>query len=183
MSNLRKFINEHRIEFDDAEPSAGHFARFAERLDEQPVTRSIARNPSQILKIAALIIVLISMSVLAFDFATREIRERFASQKTGAELPLEIREAVQYYDNQTNTQIATLHKMAAIHEDPGALSASVLKEIQSLDATTDELKKSLTGNPGNEQIFDAIIRNQQMKEAMLNTIITQVSQSKKQLKP
>ena len=183
MSNLRKFIKEHRVEFDDAEPSAGHFERFAARLDEQTVKRSLARNPSQILKIAALIIVLISMSVLVFDFATREIRERFASQKAGTELPLEIREAVQYYDNQTSRQIATLYKLAAIHEDPGALSATVLKDIQSIDATTDELKKSLAGNPGNERIFDAIIRNQQMKETMLNTIITQVSQSKKQLKP
>ena len=179
MSNLRKFVKEHRVEFDDTEPSAGHFERFAARLDNQPVTRSLTSNRSQMLKIAALIIVLITGSVLVFDFVTRGIREQFAAEKSGTELPLEIREAAQYYDNQTSMQIATLHKLTAIHEDAGALNASALKEIQSLDATTSELKKSLAGNPDNERIFDAIIRNQQMKETMLNTIITQLSPSKK----
>lgn len=178
MSNLEKFIREHQSEFDDAEPSTGHFERFTARMDVQPVTRSLGRNHSQMLKVAALIVILITGSVFVFDFATRELRERFASKQQGQELPLEIREAFQYYDNQTTTQLATLHKLVANRNDAGTLGVSTLKEIQSLDAVTDELKKSLAGNPGNEHILDAIIQNQQMKESMLNTIITQLSQSK-----
>lgn len=179
MTDLQKFIREHRAEFDDAEPSTGHFERFASQLDEQPVVRSIARGRSQMLKVAAMIIVMVSVSVFVFDLATREIRDMFASEKQETELPLEIREAVLYYDNQSRTQIAALHKLAVNNEDADALSASALKEIQGLDATTNELKKSLAENPGNEHILDAIVRNQQMKETMLKTIITQVSQSKK----
>ncbi|MEI7724162.1 MAG: hypothetical protein WCK09_03610 [Bacteroidota bacterium] len=179
MPNLQKFIRDHQSEFDDAEPSAGHFDRFAARLDALPVTRPVARTRSQMLKIAALILVLISVSVMVFDLATREIRDRFAMAKQGSELPLEIREAVQYYDNQSGKQMATLQSLTANHADAVALNASALKEIRSLDATTNELKKSLTENPGNERILDAIIQNQQMKETMLNNIITQLSPSKK----
>ena len=175
MTNLEKQIKNHLEEFDSQEPNQGHFKRFEDRLREQPELKSQGQNRLQGIKIAALIIIMISVSVFVFDFATREIRERFSAEKERTELPLEIREAVQYYNNQTNTQIATLHKMAANHAEAGALNASVLKEIQSLDHATEELEMSLQDNPGNEQILDAIIRNQRMKETMLNTIITQIS--------
>lgn len=177
MSNLEKYIKDHSEEFDTYEPEPGHFGRFEDRLIKQPVLKPSGHNRSLLLKIAALIIILITVSVFVFDFATREIRERFASEKYGTELPIEIMEAVQYYDNQASTQIATLHRLVANREDAGTLSATAIIEIQSLDAATDDLKKSLAENPGNEHILDAIIRNQQMKETMLTNIITQLSQS------
>jgi len=179
MPKLENYIKNHLAEFDSNEPEPGHFVRFEHRLDVKPEKKLSGNYRLRFLKVAALIILLISLSVFVFDFGTREIRERFADEKQGTELPLEIREAVQYYDNQANTQIATIHKLAANQEDAASLSASALNEVQSLDATTSELKKSLAENPGNEHIFDAIIRNQQMKEAMLKTIITQLSQFKK----
>jgi hypothetical protein len=137
------------------------------------------QNRSLLLKIAALIIILITVSVVAFEFVTREISNRFAIEKEGTELPLEIREAFQYYDNQTSVQMATLSKLAQRREDALALNTSALNEIRSLDAITSDLKQSLSENPGNELILDAIVRNQQLKETMLNTMITQISQSGK----
>ena len=179
MPNLEKYIKDHRDEFDSNEPEPDHFRRFEQRLNGQPELKPIRHNRYRLLKIAALIIMLISVSVFVFDFATREIRERFAAEKQGRELPVEIREAVQYYDNQTRTQLAAITKLAANREDASVLNTSALKEISNLDATTEELKNSLAGNPGNEHILDAIIRNQRMKETMLTNIITQLSQSVK----
>jgi hypothetical protein len=177
MQKLEKYIHDHLDEFDFNEPEEGHFKRFEDRLSQQQVVGHIGHNRSQALKIAALIILLITISVFVFDFATREIRDRFATVKAGGELPMEIREAVQYYDNQTNTQLAAIEKLSENREDAGTLNASALKDIRCLDAATEELKNSLAGNPGNEHILDAIIRNQQMKEAMLQTIISQLSQN------
>ena len=179
MSYLEKYISDHRDEFDAGEPEPGHFQRFEAKLKDQPVAIKHGHNRSLILKVAAAILILISVSVFVFDLATREIRERFASEKTDTELPVEIREAVQYYDNQANTKIAALHKLAEKHEGAGALDASAYNEIQSLDATTEELKKSLAENPGNEHILDAIILNQQMKGSILNSIINQLSRQEK----
>jgi hypothetical protein len=179
MSDLEKYIKDHQEEFDSTEPEPGHLRRFEDRLAEQPGMKLPRFNRPLLLKIAALIIILISVSVFIFEFATREIRDRFAHESQAAELPSEILEAVQYYDNQTITQLATIHKLAFNNSDAEALSSATLKDIRSLDASTDELKKSLAQNPGNEHILDAIVRNQQMKENMLNTIITQISNSKK----
>ena len=180
MPNLESYIKNHLDEFDSPEPEPGHFRRFGERLNEQQGLKPEVHSRSQMLKIAALIIILITVSVFVFDYATREIKQRLGSGKEGTELPVEIMEADQYYDNQTNTQISTIRKLAATREDAVALNATALHEIAGLDATANELKKSLAENPGNERILDAIIRNQQIKEAMLNTIITQLSHQNNQ---
>jgi hypothetical protein len=179
MSELEKYIRNHQGEFNSEEPIAGHFDRFEEMLTTLPKPGQKDQNRSLLLKIAALIIILITVSVVAFEFVTREISNRFAIEKEGTELPLEIREAFQYYDNQTSVQMATLSKLAQRREDALALNTSALNEIRSLDAITSDLKQSLSENPGNELILDAIVRNQQLKETMLNTMITQISQSGK----
>jgi hypothetical protein len=178
MNDLEKYMRDHRDEMDDQEPGPGHFERFESRLALQPAGVHPGVNRFAMLRIAALILLLITVSVFIFDFAGREVRERFATKKAGAELPLEIREAVQYYDNQTTNRLGTLHKLAATQNEPGAPGESARKEMQNLDAATAELQQLLAANPGNERILDAIIRNQQMKETVLNNIISQVSQTK-----
>ncbi len=180
MQNIEKYIKDHVDEFDSGEPDEGHFNRFAERLAARPLLKPASHRPSVMLLVAALIIVMISVSVFVFDFATSGIRKRITGETQGAELPLEIREAVQYYDNQTSRQIDTLAKLAENHSETGALCATALKDVRSLDATTAELKRSLTENPGDERVLDAIIRNQQMKEAMLNTIIARLARAQNQ---
>ena len=178
MKDLEKFIVDHRDEIDSTEPYPGHFQRFERRLASHPVASGSAFRPSLMLKIAAIILLMITVSVLVFDMASREISHRFASREQRAELPIEIRQAVQYYSNQTDTQLSTLNKLAAAQHEPGGISETAVREIRDLDAATAELKKLLDGNPGNERILDAIIQNQQMKESVLNTIISRVSQQK-----
>jgi hypothetical protein len=182
MSKLERFVNEHRAEFDSDEPESGHSERFAALLDSQVVVSGPPRRVFGTLKIAAVILVLISFSVLIFETATRSIREWFSAQAVRTELPVEIRDAVKYYDDRANAQIAAIHQLSLNRDDAAVISASALKEIRLLDAGTEELKKSLTVNPGNENLLDAIVRNQQMKDNMLENIITQLSHSMKQTK-
>jgi hypothetical protein len=179
MSQLEKYIINHRDEFDTGEPHPGHFTRFEDLLAAQTVVKQTRSIRPMLLKIAALIVIMITVSVFVFDLATSEIGDWYAGKGKGDQLPPEIREAVQYYDNQADAQIAALHQLAANHPGAGALSASAVKEIQNLDATTDELKQTLATNPGNEQILDAIVRNQRMKETMLNNIIKQITHTKR----
>jgi hypothetical protein len=178
MSDLEKYMRDHRAEFDGDEPDPGHFKRFEERLATQPVTMHRGVNRFAMLKVAALILLLITVSVFVFDWAGREIREQFATGKQGTELPLEVREAVQYYDSQTATQLGTLNKLAAAQNEAATVNESARKEMKNLDAATAELKKLLAGNPGNERILDAIVQNQRMKESVLKNIISQVTQTK-----
>jgi hypothetical protein len=171
-------MSEHRDEFDSFEPDPGHFGRFEQRLAAQPQTMRPLVNRSVMLRIAALVLVLISISVFLFEYAGKFIGERFAAGRAGTELPLEVREAVQYYENQAATRLGTLNALAANQKGTGNISESALSEIRTLDASTADLKKMLAASPGNEHILDAILRNQQMKESVLNNIISQVSQTK-----
>jgi len=178
MPNLEKYIKDHLDEFDSNEPADGHFERFQERLPKQAELTMMVHNRTRLLKVAALIIILISVSVFLVEFAGREIRERFASANQGTELPTEIREAILYYDNQTHAQLGTLNKLTASNPGALSLSESALVEMRNLDKSTADLKVIFLSNPGNENILDAIIRNQQMKETILKNIIHQLSQSK-----
>jgi hypothetical protein len=177
MANLEKYMKDHRDEFDSGEPEPGHFRRFEERLAASHIEPGPASGRGHLLKVAALILLLISVSAVVFDFATKELREKFAGRGE-AELPFEISEAVNYYDNQASVKMAVLEKLAVDREDGALLTEAAAKEIRDLDAATNDLKRSIAMNPGNEQIFDAIIRNQQMKETYLNTLINQLSHTK-----
>ena len=178
MSDLEKYIIDNKEDFDSTEPPPGHFGRFESRLNGHAVKAEPEIGRAMLFKVAAVILVLITGSVLVFDLVTKEIRERFASEKPGSEIPAEISEAVQYYDNITNTQLGTLHTIAATQQESGVALASAASEIKEIDAATEELKKLLADNPGNERILDAIIQNQQMKQSVLNTIISKIEQKK-----
>jgi hypothetical protein len=45
----------------------------------------------------------------------------------------------------------------------------------ALDAGTKELQRSLAENPNDERIQAAIIQNQQMKEGIMNTILSKLN--------
>ncbi len=178
MSDLRKFMTEHRDEFDSSEPDPGHFRRFEDLVESGVRLSQPAVNRTMMLKAAALILLMITVAVFIFDLGRREIRERFSAGSRASELPIEIRQAIEYYDNQTTKQLGTMHKLAANQREPGMVSESARNQIHNLDAATEELKKLFAGNPGNERILDAIIQNQQMKESVLTNIISQISQKK-----
>ena len=175
MTDLKKFIHDHRDEFDDMEPDPNHFNRFEERLSAMSSIRPVPVNRFQMLRIAALILVLISVSVFVFDLATREIRERFGAQTARLELPVDVKEAILYYDNQSAKQLAEISKLAGNNPAGRELSASAMKEIDKLDENTNELKGSLLQNPNNERLLAALIQNQQMKDGILSNIVSKLT--------
>lgn len=179
MSDLEKFIRDHREELDSSEPGPAHFKKFETLLQKQPIILHTGIHRSMMLKVAALILVMITVCVFVFDLATKGIRDRLMNQNAGTELPLEVKEAVQYYDMQVAERFGQLHKLASSSEEARILNSNAFREIQNLDVSTDELKRSLAENPNNERILAALIQNQQMKEGIMNNIINQLTQVRK----
>lgn len=175
MSNLEKFIKENRSDFDDAEPSAGHFGRFAARLEEELPAHNFSRNRPQMLKIAALILLLICLSAIVFDFAATQIRKNFMPETANVQVQDELKDAISYYESETTEQLAVLGNLTHGKQEAIQTSSSVLTDLKNLDAATAELKKTLDENPGNERIQEAIIQNQQMKNLILNNVIARLS--------
>jgi len=179
MTELENFINAHRSDFDNQEPDSGHFKRFEQRLEETPAIKNHLFNGISALKVAAIIVFFISVSVIVFDLSTRAIKTRLFREQAVIELPSEVREAMQYYNQQADIQLGKINQLAGDRIEARELCQSALKEIKILNDNSAELEKNLSENPNNCRIQAAIIQNQKMKEGVLNTIISQLSLQKK----
>jgi len=70
MNNFDKFIRDHAGMFDDEEPSANHFDRFDQRLAAFHES-SVKQSPIRLwMKIAAGIVILMTLGLAIFDLAT-----------------------------------------------------------------------------------------------------------------
>ena len=174
MNNLDKLIKENREKFDGIEPLDGHFERFREKLGY--AGEDGIRTPSRfgLLKVAAIILVIITGSVLVFDQATKSIRDRFSNTEE-SQLTSEMAEAVQYYDARALDRMKDVDRLASDPLQADKINEEALKEMQVLDENTRELQKSLAENPNCERLQAAIIQNQQMKEGVMNTIVNQLN--------
>ncbi|MEI6454837.1 MAG: hypothetical protein WCO93_00990 [bacterium] len=179
MNNLEKYVRQHREAFDDREPSSGHFERFEVRLDGAHNGSSRIGRP-MILRIAAAILFLITLSAVVYDLKTNALRSGFGMAYSKTELPAEISEAIQYYDILAVKQLKEIDELAGTDQKARDLSLSARREVQSLDNNTVTLKKAFLESPGNERILAALARNQQMKEKVTSTILKQMNQNKKQ---
>jgi len=178
MNDLEKYIRNHRAEFDDAEPDPGHFRRFEERVHLRGVKSINPFNRPFLLKIAALILLLITVSVLVFDLTTRGILNRWNNAQASVEFPQEVKEVIMYYDNQATQQLLEISRLAGSTEEAKKLTTQAMKDVSTLDDNTGELKRAFSENTNQERILTAIIQNQQMKENILTTVITQLNQFK-----
>jgi len=179
MRDIEKFFETHRSEFDDCEPEPDHFTRFEKRLNDAQAGRTIKLKYPVLFKIAALLLLLITLSVFVFDLKTHSFRTLLGIAYASAELPYEVKEAMQYYDGQAIQQLDEINKLSGSSRQAKDLNLTVIHEMQSLDDNTVTLKKAFSENPGNERILAALIQNQQMKETVTKTILLQLNQSKK----
>ena len=101
MDKLDKFIRENSVLFNDAEPDPGHLKRFRAKLDKDSGKGTFRIRNNIILRVAAVILILITASVFVFDFATKRLGPAIESNNKGTGLTNEIRDAMEYYDGQT----------------------------------------------------------------------------------
>jgi hypothetical protein len=174
MDKLDKFIIENRELFDDAEPLEGHFSRFEEKLDRQlhaGSTFTFSRN--YFLKIAAGLLVLMTVSVYIFDFAAHRVSKSLNSQNKSWGSS-EMQDAINYYDDAASMKLGQINKLACCGQDAGKIYSMAKSEMNSLNANAAELQKTLSENPGNERIQAAIIQNHQMKEKVMNEMVEEM---------
>ena len=175
MNNLEEYVTKHCDEFSDSEPPEGHFERFESKLGESPEQHQHPIRRTNVLKMAAVILLLISVGAFAIEYGVKGIFNSIMGSPESTGLSAEMTDALNYYDNQNRTKIERLAEIAAVTSETKGVEASVLKELESLDASSVELKRSLGQNPGNERLQAALIQNQRMKESILNTVLHHIS--------
>ncbi len=179
MDDLQKYVKENRELFEDSEPTEGHFARFEEKLGSQFDHHRLGMNRSFLLKIAAGLLILLTVTAFLFDFAAQKIRNFAQNNTSGKELQTELQEAVTYYDNAATNHLNKIQKLACCGQDSRKLYSMASGELDALDANATELKNTLKGNPDDERVQSALIRSQQMKETIMNNMIRQMKNAKK----
>jgi hypothetical protein len=173
MDNLEKFLTENRELFDDADPQAGHFSRFEEKLEQQQLHSGVAVDKYFLLKIAAGLLILLTVSVYIFDFAANHISKSLSGESRAAVVPAEIQDAINYYDDAASTKLRQINKLACCGQDTRKIYTMASAELKSLNANSKELQKALSENP-DERVQAAIIQNNQMKEKIMNEVVNQM---------
>jgi hypothetical protein len=153
---------------------AGHFSRFEEKLDQQQAHPEFAINRTFLLKIAAGLLILLSVSVYIFDFAANRFSKSFSGENKSAFVPAEMQDAINYYDDAASTKLGQINKLACCGQDTRKVYSMANNELNSLNANSAELQKALAENPGNERVQAAIIQNHQMKDKVMNQVVSQM---------
>ena len=178
MDKLDKFISENARLFDDSEPDHGHFQRFSEKLDQEYDVERNRFSRNLMLRIAAGILILITASVLVFDLGVNRLSKSIGMNNAASGLNDEMQNAMVYYDGLTTNRMGEFNKLACCGEEQIQLNSIVSSELNDLDANIAELKKALSANPDNERVQAALIQNQQMKNQVLDNMISQMKKTK-----
>ena len=179
MDNFEKYFHENRDQFDESEPSTGHFERFTAKYNDRFGNQSIRFDRPLLLKIAAGILIFLTVSVFLFDFSFHRLRGSLEDENAGTLIPPEIQQAEQYFDNTAVRRIGEISKLACCGQDTKTISSDASDAINSVDNNNEDLKKAMAENPNNDRIQAALIQNQQMKERIVENVIRQVSSVKK----
>ncbi len=175
MDTLEKYFEKNRLAFNDEEPDAGHFARFEQKLDSGFGRKDRFHSRTLMLRIAAGLLILFTVTVFIVDFAMN----RFNHQPARYSISGEVQDAVNFYDDAAAIELGSIKKLACCGKDSKEVYADAAGELKSLDESAAELKKALRNNPNEERIQSALIQNQQMKEKIMKNILRQVNPKKK----
>jgi hypothetical protein len=174
MSMLEEKIRKNRDLFDGAEPSEGHLERFQLMLDglheeETPTERPI-HHSRRLFRVAAVIAVLLSLSVMYYliDPAVN------SNQAAAGTLPQEIVEARMYYNKLAEEKIQKINNCAASTSEASYIQKVVTKEITMLDSSSVQLEQKLQSDSKNERLINALIRNYKTKSDLLDDILNRL---------
>lgn len=176
MRRLDKFIQENRDQFDDAEPLAGHFERFAARMEQETVIKKRRIPLMMVLRIAAVFLLLLTATLFVFDVVSKSKRNSYGNSSEEASLNPELQNALIYYENRTSDKLIEFKRLACCGEQQVRLTNMVNGELNALDENSLELKQILSKNPNNEAVQAALIKNHQMKEEVVENVIKQLKE-------
>ncbi|MBN1132589.1 MAG: hypothetical protein JXA39_05920 [Bacteroidales bacterium] len=169
MSDLQKYIKEHRAEFDDAEPSRRHFDRFEKKLLLEIIPAG--QKLRHILQIAASVAIIAAAGWFIFD------KTHNGYKVDVLEIPRELRETEDYYIRQITSRYDRIRNYPFQSDQEKAI---LLDELNDLDIYQQKLMNDLNANPQDERVVNALIRHYQLKLEIMDQIINHLNQIKSQ---
>src|ERR1035438_222498 len=137
MEDLEKYVNENLDQFNDTEPDPGHFEKFRQKLELQSGKNLIPARHGMMLKIAAAILILLTVSMFIFDHSLHGLKSMLRSQTASVVFPADVNDAMQYYSQQASRGMNQINQLAGSGQQGRQLTDMALNDIRSLDANTD----------------------------------------------
>lgn len=172
MNTIDEIIKRGKGDFDDKEPSEGHFERFSYKLATRLHTGRAKRSIVPYLLKAAVVTLLVTLSSLwTYDhFIRPDLKKTMAL----SEVSPEYREVENYYVRQVNfieNEFTTLD-----FENNPEQKEIMMQELKSMDSTYVQLQKELKANPKDQRIINAMIVHYQTKIEVMSYILNQLKE-------
>jgi hypothetical protein len=173
MEKLENLVRNKRQEFDQAEPSEGHFERFQYKLADAGHPRRSAIRLRNILRIAAviLIIVAVSFSINYFNL----LPDALVKNSAASELPPELKDVEVYYTSLTGEKLQQIEHLSDSKEEADRIRKQAMHEVNELENSTLELQREYVAGGKNERVLDAIVNNYRIISSLLDHIISELS--------
>lgn len=168
MKNLEKFIKENKSKF-EIEPPKGHFDRFENKLQGQKTFR-IKRIMQASYKYAAIALVVI-LAMFVYHYVSTNTKNDNITAKTET-YQTEYDETFAYYSNIINKKKAELKNIKCTNKDFN--SSEILDDMNELENSFAELKNEYAKSGKNEQVYNAIIENYNMRIEFLDMVTKKV---------
>jgi hypothetical protein len=171
MNSLEDFIKENKEMFINTEPNEGHFERFGERINKlhrQQKVRFITRISS----IAAVGLLLITSSIFIYD----RYFDLDPQLLNLSDLNPQMQKVEYYYTSQIDNLSVGLDSLSANAQEN--IKKMMSNELAEMDSIHKDLQKTLSTNPGDDRVVNAMITYYQTKLAMMKSFLQTLTQIK-----
>lgn len=172
MKKLEQIFKDNAESFEMHNPEDGHLERFLNKLEKSHKKRNQAWA-TPFLKVAAVVVFVIVSGVVGY-----QIRNMQTNHYSLGEVSPKYREVELFYTSNINNQLNLIHQLGSF--DNTQDQKILTDELSYMDEMYLQLEKELKLNPDDERIIQAMIEHYQVKTNILNRIIEQLYQIKKQ---
>jgi hypothetical protein len=178
MKRIEDIIKKNKEAFSDNEPQEGHLERFSEKLAAHHMQKEGWFDRYALtIRIAAAVVLFVAVSTLIYTDRMPGIKGLFTHRLASAELPLDLLEAMQYYNILTDKKVEQIDVLASSTDEAKRVKEKAMKELQALEEANNELEGEYSQNPNNERILNALLLNQRKKTELLDKILNTLSQT------
>jgi hypothetical protein len=179
MSILEEKIKNEKAFFNPYEPTPGHREKFIDLLDAEPGLQPSRKIGSIWLKIAATLLILISIGAIAFNFITES--KSNAQNVLLIEYNEDFQSVLTYYDEKAANKMEEIEKLSPDSEQASHIKKSILQQFEDIDISMAAIEKDYQKNPENEKLKAAMINSKRNKVKVMDQVIQQLNMANHQL--
>jgi len=173
---LEQYILDNKEEFDELEPSAKLWEGIG-KIEAKPKLSRYSTQPLKwAVRIAAAVFIFVG-SYYFHDYRSERNQISHLISNEDTQLYSSFIEAEYYYTAQIGVETDKFYKLAAGNS---ILRDEIQSELKELDDEFTELKEDLKDNADNEEIIAAMIQNYRLKLSILQEMMLQLQQVKKE---